>query len=278
MEDVEKSPRSRRILEWPPEAAQIITSPLDAIQKCDALVEVSKNDRQACWRYLKRHGVERPVQQKRRHCQWPEEASAIAKRGGSAVSLCAELMRLTGYSERACWSFLKRHGVDRPGAKRRVTFTPSVFERVFDCVMNHGHKEASTRFKVDSKTIYNALYRRGLTSRVGDCFTLRDLQMFLRVRPSAILRWVEMGLLKAKIVMRIDGKAVHRFEHGDVVKFCRENMPKLLPRKWPEKRLEFIELIACTPKHADQLATREAKKEHQAYEEQMSRLDEEGED
>jgi len=64
---------------------------------------------------------------------------------------------------------------------------------------------------------------------------------------------------------------VHKFDHEEVVKFCREHMPTLLPRKWPEKRLEFIELIACTPKHADQLATRDAKKEHHAYEEQMSR-------
>jgi hypothetical protein len=36
----------------------------------------------------------------------------------------------------------------------------------------------------------------------------------------------------------------------------------------------LIELIACTLKHADQFATREAKKERQAYEEQMSRDEE----
>ena len=98
--------------------------------------------------------------------------------------------------------------------------------------------------------------------------------MFLRVRPATILHWVELGLLKARVTTRSDGKPIHKFDHEEVVKFCRDHMPVLLPRKWPQKRLEFIELIACTPKHADQLATREAKKEHEAYEEQMSRDEE----
>jgi hypothetical protein len=269
-----RSPRKRKTLEWPSVAAEIARRHEDGTKKCAELVAVSTNDEQACWRYLKRYGVERPPERRRRHYHWPEEALEIATRQGSAVSLCAELKRLTGYSERTCWAFLERHGIDRPGAKRRISFSETTFERLFDCVLNHGQKEASTRFKMDSKTIYNALYRRGLTSRAGDCFTLRDLQMFLRVRPSTILHWVELGLLKAKITMRSNGKPVYKFDHEEVVKFCREQMPRLLPRKWPERRLEFIELIACAPRHADQLATREAKKEHQAYEEQMSRDEE----
>jgi len=274
MELTGRPPRKRKILEWPPEAAEIARRQGDATKKCAELIAVSNNDEQACWRFLKRHGVERPAERKRRHYQWPKEAAEVAARNSSAVSLCAELTRLTGYSERVCWAYLERHGVDRPGAKQRISFSESTFERLFDCVLNHGQKEASTRFKVNSKTIYNALYRRGLTSRAGDCFTLRDLKMFLRVRPATILHWVELGLLKARVTIRSDGKPIHKFEHEEVVKFCREHMPVLLPRKWPQKRLEFIELIACTPKHADQLATREAKKEHEAYQEQMSRDEE----
>jgi len=269
-----RSPRKRKTLEWPSEAAEIAMCHEDATKKCAQLVAVSNNDEQACWRYLKRYGVERPPERKRRHHKWPKEALEIVTRKASAVSLCAELKGLTGYSERTCWAFLERHGIDRPGAKRRISFSENTFERLFDCVLNHGQKEASTRFKVSSKTIYNALYRRGLTSRVGDCLTLRDLQMFLRVRPSTILHWVEMELLNPKITERSNGKPVYKFDHEEVVKFCRQQMPRLLPRKWPEKRLEFIELIACTPKHAEQLATREAKKEQQAYEEQISRDEE----
>ena len=277
MERTSRSPRKRKILEWPPEAAEIARRHEDATKKCAELVAVSNNDEQACWRYLKRHGVERPAERRRRHYQWPEDAPEITTRKGSAVSMCTELKRLTGYSERVCWAYLERHGIHRPGAKHRISFSEVTFERLFDCVVNHGQKEASTRFKVSSKTIYNALYRRGLTSRVRDCFTLRDLQMFLCVRPSTILHWVEMGLLNPKVTVRSNGKPVYRFDHEEVVKFCREHMPRLLPRKWPEKRLEFIELIACIPKHADQLATREAKKEQQAYEEQISRDEERNE-
>ena len=270
MERAGLSPRKRKTLQWPEEAREIARRHGNPSQKCAELVALSNHDEQACWRYLKRHGVERPAERRRGHYHWPEDALKIASGKGSAVSLCAELKQLTGYSDRTCWAFLKRHGIDRPGAKRRITFTEKLFERLFDCVLNHGQKEASIRFKVSSKTIYNVLYRRGLTSRARDCFTLRDLQMFLRVRPDTILRWVGLGLLKARITTRNDGKPVHQFDSEDVVKFCREHIHALLPRKWPVKRLEFIELIACTPKHADQLATREAKKEQRAYEEQAS--------
>jgi len=61
------------------------------------------------------------------------------------------------------------------------------------------------------------------------------------------------------------------------------SMCEALSRSINSKALEFAKMNAlivtqmdeyCTPKHADQLATREAKKEHQAYEEQMSRDEE----
>jgi hypothetical protein len=152
-----RSPRKRKTLEWLSEAAEIAMCHEDATKKCAELVAVSNNDEQACWRYLKRYGVERPPERKRRHYQWPEDALEIVTRKGGAVSLCAELKGLTGYSERTCWAFLERHGIDRPGAKRRISLSENTFERLFDCVLNHGQKEASTRFKMNSKAIYNAL-------------------------------------------------------------------------------------------------------------------------
>ena len=43
---------------------------------------------------------------------------------------------------------------DRP---RKSSGSETTFERLFDCVLNHGQKEASADFKMNSKTIYNAL-------------------------------------------------------------------------------------------------------------------------
>jgi hypothetical protein len=43
--------------------------------------------------------------EERRHYQWPEEALEIVTRKGCAVSLCAGLKGLIGYSRRTCWAF-----------------------------------------------------------------------------------------------------------------------------------------------------------------------------
>ena len=274
MEQQKQPSRKRRTIKFPLEAEKIAERPdLDATTKCKEIAAVSGNDIKACWRFLKHFNVERPPELKRQQYPFPEEAKKIARSQDSVLSKCEQLKRVTGYPERVCRAFLKRNGVEPPRARRRNVFSEAAFERLFDCVQNHGPKEAATRFKVDCKTIYNELYRRGLTGRWrGDDYTLADLQMLLRVRQSTILHWVELGLLKAKLTQRSHGKPIHRFGGPEVLRFCRENMSILLPRRWPLKRLEFIELLLLNGvKHADQLSTREAKKEQGEYEKQMGK-------
>lgn len=268
MERQKQSSRKRRLLEWPPEAYEIAERrDCDAKTKCKELAAASKNDEQACWRFLKGFGVERPPELKRHTYQWPlAQAKVVARSRDSFNSKCKQLQRLTGNPRRACRAFLKRLGV-RPPAN--IFCEENVFP-LLDYVVKQGYKKAAEHFKVDRKTLYDGLYRRQLTLKAKDGYTLRDLHIFLCVRSTMILRWVDLGLLKAKVAERSDEKHFHRFDGPEVLRFCRENMPILLPRRWPLKRLEFVALLLLEEvKHADEMDTREAKKEQEEYEKQM---------
>ena len=59
---------------------------------------------------------------KPRRYLWPAEAVNIAQKKQHPVRLCEELTALTGYDKAACWRFLKKHGVERPGTGSRRTF------------------------------------------------------------------------------------------------------------------------------------------------------------
>ena|ERR1700735_2842992 len=53
---------------------------------------------------------------KPRRYLWPELAVNIAQKKQHPVRLCEDLIALTGYDKAACWRFLKKHGVERPGS------------------------------------------------------------------------------------------------------------------------------------------------------------------
>ncbi len=175
--------RKRRILHWPAEAAEIARGGAGPNDKCEELARVSGNQKQDCWRFLKRYGIERPPNQRRKRSRWPEEAPTIAERTASPASICAELMRISGNGEKACWRYLEQHGVRRPGSGTRTTFSDQLFERVLEYSAEHGIQAASSRFNLSPKSISNVLYRRDQTGLAHDTLTLRDLCLFLRVRP-----------------------------------------------------------------------------------------------
>jgi hypothetical protein len=175
--------RKRRIPHWPAEAAEIARGGADPNDKCAELVRVSGNQKQDCWRFLKRYGIERPPSQRRKRSRWPEEAPIFAERMASPVSICAELMRISGNGEKGCWRYLEQHGVRRPGSDTRTTFSDQLFERVLEYSAKHGIQAASSKFNLSPKFISNVLYRREQTGLAHDALTLKDLFLFLRVRP-----------------------------------------------------------------------------------------------
>jgi hypothetical protein len=101
------------------------------------------------------------------------------------------LMRISGNGEKACWRYLEQHGVRRPGSDTRTTFSDQLFERVLEYSAEHGIQAASSKFNLSPKSISSVLYRREQTGLAHDALTLRDLCLFLRVRPNTVLGWIE---------------------------------------------------------------------------------------
>jgi hypothetical protein len=134
----------------------------------------------------------------------------------------------------------------------------------------HGIQAASSRFNLSPKSISNVLYRREQTGLAHDALTLRDLCLFLRVRPNTVLGWIEKGWLLAESQVRKDGRVVRRFQHDAVKRFCNQYRA-VLQRRWPKERLDFCESFIFAPKHAELIEGRESKRERQALREQVER-------
>jgi hypothetical protein len=103
------------------------------------------------------------------------EAVNIAQKKQHPARLCDELIALTGYDQAACWRFLKKHGVERPGSGSRRTFDPTTVESIIEYVSEHGVRAASQRFHCEAKTLYNLIHRRGYTRSGKDLLSLRQI-------------------------------------------------------------------------------------------------------
>jgi hypothetical protein len=262
--------KKRRILNWPSEAVNIAGGEAEPCEKCAELARISGNAKQDRWRFLKRNGVERPPHQRRKR-SWPEDAETVAECNASPAAKCAELMRISGKCEKACWRYLERHGIRRPGAAKRTTYSDQLFERVLEYSADRGIQAASLKFHLSTKSISNALYRHEQTGLSHDTLTLRDMCTFFRVRPKIVLDWVDRGWLASETHPRNDGRIVHRFHHDAIKRFCNEYRGLLVQRRWPKERLNFLEAYVFAPKHAELIDGRESKRERQALQEQEDR-------
>jgi len=99
-------------------------------------------------------------------------------------------------------------------------------------------------------------------------FTKYTLAELLHIRRRAVQKWIDDGLLKA----RVEGTArLPRLiiETADFVRFCHEHPEAVHEGKVRPDRLEFVFKFVFPRSHVDLLPVREAKKERAAYQEQM---------
>jgi hypothetical protein len=172
---------------------------------------------------------------------------------------------LTGYDKAACWRFLKKHGVERPGSGSRRTFDPTTVESIIEYVSEHGVRAASQRFHCEAKTLYNLIHRRGYSHYGKDLLSLRQICSHFCVRYSKVMSWIEQGLLKAKCEQTRTGRPIYSIEFEALQKFCKEHRNLLITRRWPPQRIRFLEEYVFAPKHAELLRTRESKRENGAF-------------
>jgi hypothetical protein len=203
---------------------------------------------------------------KPRKYTWPAEAVSIAERKQHPVRLCEELMALTGHDKAACWRFLKKHGVNRPGSATRHSFDTKKAELIIEYISEHGMQAASQRFHCEAKTLYNLIHRRGYTQCGKDLLSLRQICAHFGVRYSKVMGWIEQGFLEADRQQTRTGKPVYSIAFHSLQKFCKEHRSLLITRRWSPNRMRFLEEYVFAPKHAELLRTRESKRENDAYE------------
>jgi hypothetical protein len=196
---------------------------------------------------------------------WPVEATNIAQKKHHPVRLCEELIALTGYDKAACWRFLKKHGVKRPGSGSRRSFDAKTVESIIEYVSEHGVQAASQRFHCEAKTLYNLIHRQGYAHHGKDLLSLRQICSYFGVRYSKAMSWIERGLLEANRQHTRTGKIVYSIEFEALRKFCKEHRNLLITRRWSPHRIRFLEEYVFAPKHAELLHTRESKRESGAY-------------
>lgn len=202
---------------------------------------------------------------KHRKYHWPAEAAGIAQRKQPAVKLCEELHALTGYDKDACWRFLRKFGVQRPGAGSRRRYDPDAVEAIVEYVSEHSVAAAARRFHCEAKSLYNLLHRRGFTHCSRDQMSLRQICCHFGVRYSKVIGWIEQGLLKADCERNRAGRPIYSIEFDALQKFCKEHKNLLITRRSSPHRIQFLEEYVFAPKHADLLRTRESKREQEAY-------------
>ena len=113
------------------------------------------------------------------------------------------------------------------------------------------------------------LHRLGASARMGqDWFTKHALAAALHVRVEQVQRWIDRGWLKCRTA-GTDGLSRALIDAQDFCEFCKEHRGEIVGNRLNADRLNFVQTFVFPPSHADLLPVRGAKKEQEAYEEQI---------
>ncbi len=196
----------------------------------------------------------------------PPEAIEIVRQNKHPVAICEELAALTGKNKGACWRFMTRHGIQRPGSATRHRFDRDKSDKLIEYISDHGVQAAARRFGYGAKSLYNLLYRQEHTKMGKDTMSLHQVSAHLRMRYSRVREWVEQGLLKAKRHEFKSGSASYVIEIDELHRFCKKHPDLIITRRSSPCRMLFLEECIFAPKHADLIRSREAKREQEAFE------------
>lgn len=201
---------------------------------------------------------------------WPEAAERLvfrAKRDGLAekhpLLLEQQLESLTGFSNHACWRYLNKHAIKRPGTGQRRQWD----QKAVEFVMEQGYDAAAQKYKTSKKAIYSFMGRnnRSVGQWRGE-YSVHQIRKLLNVRTDTVLSWIRAGYLEATPIV-FAGKESYVITEEQLKKFLLANVGGLMPRRLPEKRVRFLSNFLYGDKHTDLglLRTRESKKEGEAF-------------
>lgn len=215
--------------------------------------------------------------------RWPPEAKELARaylnRKGSrgarlsertAVrALITQIAAVSGNPRGACWRFVRRLGVQAKPRSR--SWTRPEQQRLLELIAAHSLREVTLLLRRSSGSVRSMLHRLGANARMGqDWFTKHALAEALHIRAEEVQKWIDRGWLKCRTPG--DGGVKRQLiDADDFCEFCKQHAKKVVGNRLNIDRLNFVQTFVFPPSHAELLPVRSAKKEQEAYEDQVKR-------
>jgi predicted transcriptional regulator len=136
-------------------------------------------------------------------------------------------------------------------------------------LLEYSQKTIALKMRRTRGSVGRRLSRLGISSKMcRDSFSKHQLAKLLHIRPRAIQRWIDAGLLLSQ---REGTEKAPRLiiEADEFRRFAKQHPEALLQGRVEPDRLEFVFKFVFPRPHTDLLPVREAKKERAAYAEQM---------
>jgi len=219
----------------------------------------------------------------RRTFRWPGAAREMVRRylntapsesgedaQGAQIGLKAlitAIATVSGNPRSACWRFVRQSGLTAKRSYRQ--WTKPEQQRLLDLIACRALGEVACLLRRSRTSVRSMLHRLGANARMGkDWFTKHALAEALHVRADEVQKWIDRGWLKCRIVPN-NGLRRELIEAEDFCEFCKQHHREIVGNRLNPDRLNFVQTFVFPPSHADLLPVRNAKKEQEAYNEQV---------
>lgn len=189
---------------------------------------------------------------------------------GNAVNLLiTRIAAVSGNPRGACRRFVQRLGVKSKPRSR--PWTRPEQQKLLELIAAHSLAEVTLLLRRTPGSVRSMLHRLGANARMGqDWFTKHALAAALHIRADEVQKWIDHGWLKCRVV-GTDGLRRQLIDAGDFCEFCKQHRKKIVGNRLNLDRLSFVQTFVFPPSHVELLPVRNAKKESDAYDEQMSK-------
>jgi hypothetical protein len=164
--------------------------------------------------------------------------------------------------------------VRQSGAKAKRSYCPwteAEQQKLLDLVGSHSLEEATLLMRRSATSLRSMLHRLGASARMGqDWFTKHALAEALHVRADVVQKWIDRGWLKCR-TGGSDGLEREMIDADDFCDFCKQHRKEIVGNRLNADRLDFVRTFVFPPSHMELLPVRSAKKEQEAFEEQMKK-------
>jgi len=181
--------------------------------------------------------------------------------------LIGNLAAISGNPRSACWRLVRHWGVKSTRSYRQ--WTKPEQQRLLDLIASRTLGEVAILLRRSRTSVRSMLHRLGANARMGeDWFTKHALAEALHVRTDEVQKWIDRGWLKCWVV-GTDGLRRELIDADDFCEFCKQHRKEVVGNRLNVDRLDFVQTFVFPPSHAELLPVRSAKKEREAYAEQI---------